>query len=57
MKCPYLTKTIQFTQSKNTYGDEGVETSKNAFTEYIRHSDCLKEECVAWQDSKCCYKG
>lgn len=56
MKCPYAVHRKTITQSHIEYDDEGKQTD---WTEIQNNTaffvECQKENCGAWQDSKCCY--
>ena len=58
MKCPYNIDIVQICQSAHYYnGKEQLSSVITGLTEQHRFSECLKEECAAFKDGKCNYKG
>lgn len=58
MKCPYVVHTQAITQQSNRFSEDGslrvlveIQNSVAVFP------DCLKEDCGAWKNGQCCYKG
>ena len=58
MKCPYLPKSVTAEETAQEFDDNfnctaiTTETVKN-----IELPDCLKENCGAWQNGHCNFKG
>lgn len=58
MKCPYIQKEVTFEETANEFNDSQccvggtTKTIKN-----IKLPDCLKENCGAWQNGHCNFKG
>ena len=58
MKCPYALDCIVTTKTKIEYNDDGQEQGSTVTTCNKGYfSDCQKENCGAYQNGKCCYKG
>lgn len=58
MKCPYAVNIQQYTQSMNGYDEDGnLVNESTMMVELHPFADCLKEECAAWRDGACGYKG
>lgn len=58
MKCPYAVHRQTIRQTTIEYNGENMQTG---YTEIEKNSaaflKCLKENCGAWQNGKCCYNG
>ena len=58
MKCPYIQKSITVEETVQDFDDNftctaiTTETVKN-----IELPDCLREDCAAWNDGHCAYRG
>jgi hypothetical protein len=58
MKCPYIQRQITVEETVQDFDDNfnctaiTTETVKN-----IELPDCLKENCGAWNDGRCAYRG
>ena len=58
MKCPYIQKSITVEETAQEFDDNfnctaiTTETVKN-----IELPDCLREDCAAWNDGRCAYRG
>lgn len=58
MKCPYIQKSITVEETAQEFDDNfnctaiTTETVKN-----IQLPDCLREDCAAWSDGRCAYRG
>ena len=58
MKCPYIQKSITVEETAQEFDDNfnctaiTTETVKN-----IELPDCLREDCAAWNDGHCAYRG
>lgn len=58
MKCPYNVNYQIVTQSKMEYNDEGQMTiNTNIQNQTVQMIECIKEECAAFEDGKCRYRG
>ena len=59
MKCPYNIKSIaQVNQYTYEYDENNLTTfSQHKLVERNTFMDCLKEECAAWQNNRCMYRG
>ena len=58
MKCPYAVDRRTVMQTSFEYNEEGAEvfrqTVENNTASFV---ECLREECGAWQDGRCRYRG
>ena len=58
MKCPYIQRQITVEETAQEFDDNfnctaiTTETVKN-----IELPDCLREDCAAWNDGRCAYRG
>ena len=58
MKCPYIQRQITVEETVQDFDDNfnctaiTTETVKN-----IELPDCLREDCAAWNDGRCAYRG
>ena len=58
MKCPYIQKQVTVEETVQEFDDNfnctaiTTETVKN-----IELPDCLREDCAAWNDGRCAYRG
>ena len=58
MKCPYNVNYQIVTQSKMEYNDEGQMTiNTDIQNQTVQMIECIKEECAAFEDGKCRYRG
>jgi hypothetical protein len=58
MKCPYENDIEQVNQTSYDYNESGQNTFyEHKLFEHRTFVDCLKENCGAWQDGKCNYRG
>lgn len=59
MMCPYNIMTIeQVNQDRYDYSDEGYNTfHEHKMIENRVFTECLKENCGAWDGARCCYRG
>ena len=59
MKCPYtIAESVQQNVNLYQYSETGNCTSHvHRLVEQHELMDCLKEECAAWQDGRCQYRG
>lgn len=54
MKCPYIFKIEQQTQTTYAYNDDGAVTVEGSLlNETQTPLDCLEDECAAWQEGRC----
>lgn len=57
MKCPYITKLEQISQSRYEHDEEGeVKFFEERLIQTITHTECLRDECMAFIDGKCEYR-
>lgn len=58
MKCPYMCKTTAVDQTDHEYDGEGriISTTNRYLGGYVL-MDCLENECGAYYDGRCHYKG
>ena len=58
VKCPYAVDRRTVAQVSYEYNEEGVpvfqQTVENNTASFL---ECLREECGAWQDGRCRYRG
>ncbi len=58
MKCPYNIDIKQSNCDKYIYDDDGKNVQRNHILKEERtFTECLKENCGAYQDGKCNYRG
>lgn len=59
MKCPYtILDTVQTNTERYGFDENGNCISRrHTLVEQRDLMDCLKEECAAWQDGRCQYRG
>lgn len=59
MKCPYtVDQVIQINVNRYKFDENGNCTShQHKLVEQRGLTDCLREECAAWQDGRCQYRG
>lgn len=59
MKCPYNVAIIkQVNQNRYEYDENGCSTfHQHKMVEEKLLMDCLKENCAAWQNGQCRYRG
>ena len=58
MKCPYAVDRRTVAQTSFEYDEEGVEIFRQTVEDKTASFlDCLREECGAWQDGRCQYRG
>lgn len=58
MKCPYIQKQITVEETKQEFDDNQCCTAITTKTiKNIELPDCLKEDCAAWNDGRCTYRG
>lgn len=58
MKCPYNIEITQICQSAYFYKDEDkIASVITGLSEQHRFTECLKEECAAYKNGECTYKG
>jgi hypothetical protein len=56
MKCPYVVNIQQTNVNKYEYDEDGKQTIHNhRLVEVRTFVECVKEDCGAYQNSKCCY--
>lgn len=54
MKCPYITQTATGDTTHYVYDEDGnVKTVVYGQRTLEAHTDCIKEQCAAWEDGKC----
>ena len=58
MKCPYAVHRITTTTTEHQYDEESkhIRTNEETTNQAV-FVDCMKEECGAWQNGKCNYRG
>ena len=56
MKCPYLRKMEQVEQHKYDREDGQVDFEECKVVYVEVHTECIGEECGAWEDGKCRYR-
>lgn len=58
MKCPYAVDRRTVAQTSFEYNEDGAltfqQTVENNTASFV---ECLREECGAWQDGRCRYRG
>lgn len=59
MKCPYNAKLVeQVNQNHYEYDENGYNTfHQHKLVEAKMLMDCLEQECAAWQNGRCRYRG
>ena len=59
MKCPYNSdQTMQININRYAFDENGNCTShQHKLVEQRALMDCLREECAAWRDGRCEYRG
>ena len=58
MKCPYAVHRKIVTKYEYEYDEDGKTTeAKEVSTSQAFLIDCVEDECGAWQNGKCNYKG
>lgn len=58
MKCPYMTNETSQLVQRYAYDSDGVMIKLGEISKTIvEPTDCLREDCAAWNDGKCNYKG
>lgn len=59
MKCPYtVDQTVQINVNLYTFDESGNCTKhRHELVEQRDLMDCLREECAAWRDGRCEYRG
>lgn len=58
MKCPYNRITNEYTKYTYDYFENGEMSScDQLFIQSGVFQECLKEECAAWHNGQCNYKG
>ena len=58
MKCPYTANYRIITQCSREYDEDGQMTiSTDIQNQEVQLIDCLKEECAAYKDGQCNYRG
>lgn len=58
MKCPYMKTVIDYTHTSTVYNSDGLVKeviSQNIYIDNMRV--CIKDDCAAWRNGKCYYKG
>lgn len=58
MKCPYMKTVIDYTHTSTVYNSDGLVKeviSQNIYIDNMRV--CIKDDCAAWRNGKCCYRG
>jgi hypothetical protein len=56
MKCPYAVNRKTTTITNNTFDENGYNTKSVEMQEnFATYPECQKENCGAWQGSKCNY--
>lgn len=58
MKCPYAVDRRTVSQTSFEYDEDGVEVFRQTVEDNTASFlECLREECGAWQDGRCQYRG
>ena len=58
MICPYIVHRSVVTQNTSEFDSEDRETGwQQVQRNTATPMECQKENCAAWQDGKCCYRG
>lgn len=58
MKCPYIHKQIAVEETAQEFDENFNCTAITTKTiKNIELPDCLKEDCAAWNDGRCAYRG
>ena len=58
MKCPYAVSRHTVTQTTFEYDEDRAETFRQTIEKNTAEfSECPKEDCGAWQDGRCGYRG
>lgn len=58
MKCPYSVDTEQVNQHRYEYNDDSLCVfSEHKLIEHSEFNECFRDECAAFIDGKCTYKG
>ena len=58
MKCPYIQKQITLEECTQEFDDNQCCTSLTTATvKSIELPECLKENCGAWNNGRCAYRG
>lgn len=58
MKCPYAVTRKLMQKIVYTYDDDGQQIEQQTFeTNLAEYVQCLEQECAAYQDGRCCYRG
>lgn len=59
MKCPYnIDQTVQINVNRYDYDENGNCTKhRHKLVEQRTLADCVKEDCAAWRDGHCEYRG
>ena len=58
MKCPYIQKQVTVEETAQEFDDNQCRTEITTKTvKNIELPDCLREDCAAWNDGRCAYRG
>ena len=58
MKCPYIQKQVTVEETAQEFDDNFNCTDITTTTvKNIELPDCLREDCAAWDDGRCAYRG
>lgn len=58
MKCPYIQKQVTVEETAQEFDDNQCCTDITTNTiKNIELPDCLREDCAAWNDGRCAYRG
>lgn len=58
MKCLYAVTRKLMQKIVYTYDDDGLQTDQQTVeTNLAEFVKCLEQECAAYQDGRCCYRG
>ena len=58
MKCPYIQKQVTVEETAQEFDDNFNCTDITTTTvKNIELPDCLREDCAAWNDGHCAYRG
>lgn len=58
MKCPYIQKQVTVEETAQEFDDNQCCTNLTTTTvKNIKLPDCLREDCAAWDDGRCAYRG
>lgn len=57
MECPYITDCFTIEETTNDFEDGCCKSGTTITKNFVTPHNCLREDCAAWNDGRCAYRG